>query len=98
MTSYQANKLAMYTTTLGLLKSSQDKTVAMPVFAASQTKFEDLVGQIKTKDKERLGKTTGKSAVKDEAEDALVTSTVMVASGLTAFARRQGNTQLKEKA
>ncbi len=98
MTSYQANKLAMYTTTLGLLKSSQDKTGAMPVFAASQTKFEDLVGQIKTKDKERLGKTTGKSAVKDEAEDALVTSTVMVASGLTAFARRQGNTQLKEKA
>jgi len=98
MTSYQSNKLAMYTATLGLLKSSDAQTSSMPVFAESQGKFEDLVAQIKNKDKERIGKTTGKSAAKDEAEDALVTATVMIAAGLTAFARKKGNTQLKEKA
>ena len=98
MTSYHSNKLAMYTTTLGLLKSSEEKTASVPAFAATQEKFDDLVTQIKTKDKERLGKTTGKSAAKDEAEDALVTATVMIASALVAYARKIGNTQLKEKA
>ena len=98
MTAYHSNKLAMYTSTLGLLKSSEDRTASMPAFAASLQKFNDLVTEIKNKDKERLGKTAGKSAAKDEAEDALVTATVMVAAALTAFARKTGNTQLKEKA
>ena len=43
-------------------------------------------------------KTSGKVAAKDEAEDALVTATIIVSSALTALARSKGNTQLKEAA
>jgi hypothetical protein len=98
MTSNQANKHSMYTATAKLLKDNAVKTGAIPAFAGSFGKLDSLLTQIGDKDKERMGKTPGKVAAKDEAEDALMTATVIVSSALTAFARSKGNTQLKEKA
>ncbi len=98
MTSEQSNKYGMYMATANLLKSSIAKTQAIPAFAASYTKLDTLVAQIAEKDKERMGKTPGKHAVRDEAEDALVTAVMIVSSGLMAMARAKGNTQLREAA
>ena len=98
MTSNQANKYSMYAATLELLKDNADKTAATAAFAASFARLDSLVTQVLDKDKERMGKTPGRVAAKDEAEDALITATMIVSSALTAFARIKGNVQLKEKA
>ncbi len=98
MTSNQSNKLSMYTATESVLKSSAAKTAAIPAFAASYGRLDSLISQIEEKDKERMGKTPGKLAAKDEAEDALVTATIIISAALTALARSKGNTQLKEAA
>lgn len=98
MTSNQSNKYSMYTAAIELLKNNAAKTASIPAFANSFSKLDSLVTQALDKDKERMGKTPGKIAAKDEAEDALVTAAMIVASALTAFARSKGNTQLKEKA
>jgi hypothetical protein len=97
MTGNQANKHTMYAATVKLLKDSAAKTAVIPAFAGSLAKMESILTQIGDKDKERMGKTTGKHAVMDEAEDALMTATIIVASALSAFARSVGNTQLKER-
>jgi hypothetical protein len=88
----------MYTATLELLKDNAGKTAMTPAFAASFARLDSLVTQVLDKDKERMGKTPGKVAAKDEAEDALVTATMIVASAVAAFARSKGDIQLKEKA
>jgi hypothetical protein len=98
MTSNQSNKYSMYTATLELLKDNAGKTAMTPAFAASFARLDSLVTQVLDKDKERMGKTPGKVAAKDEAEDALVTATMIVASAVAAFARSKGDIQLKEKA
>jgi len=98
MTSNQSNKYSMYTATANVLKGNTAKTAAIPAFAASYTRLDSLITQIQDKDKERMGKTPGKLAAKDEAEDALMTATIIISSALTAMARSKGNTQLKEAA
>jgi hypothetical protein len=98
MTSNQSNKHSMYTATENVLKSNTAKTAVIPAFAASYARLDSLITQIQDKDKERMGKTPGKLAAKDEAEDALMTATIIISSALTAMARSKGNTQLKEAA
>jgi hypothetical protein len=97
MTGNQSNKHSMYTATVKLLRNGAAKTAVIPAFAGALQRMDTLVMQIGDKDKERMGKTTGKHAVKDEAEDALMTATIILASALSAFARSQGNTELKER-
>jgi hypothetical protein len=88
----------MYAVAAKVLKDNSAKTAAIPAFEASYVRFDGLLTQIRDKDKERMGKTSGKVAAKDEAEDALVMGTIIVSSALTALARAKGNTQLKEAA
>jgi hypothetical protein len=98
MTTNQSNKFSMYSGAASVLKTHADRTAAIPAFAGSYQRFDGLLAQIREKDKERMGKTSGKVAAKDKAEDALVMETIIVSSNLTAYARSKGNTQLKEKA
>jgi hypothetical protein len=98
MTSNQSNKYSMYTAAENVLKGKTAKTAAIPAFAASYARLDSLITQIQDKDKERMGKTPGKLAAKDEAEDALMTATIIISSAVTAMARSKGNTQLKEAA
>ena len=86
----------MYTGTVKVLRDNMPKTAAIPAFSTSLERMDALVTQIRDKDKERMGKTPGKIAAKDEAEDALMIATVIIASGLSAYARSKGNTQLQE--
>ena len=95
MTSNQSNKYAMYSAAANVLKSHASRTTAIPAFAGSYDRFGGLLTQISDKDKERMGKTSGKVAAKDEAEDSLVMGVMIVSSGLTALARAKGNVQLK---
>ncbi len=96
MNANASNKYSMYTGTVKLLGNNQTKTAAIPAFEESYEKLSGLVVQIRDKDKERMGKTAGRVAAKDEVEDSMVTATVIVASALAALARKKGNTQLKE--
>lgn len=96
MNSNESNKYSMYMGTVRLLGSNQTKTGTIPAFAESYQKLSSLVDQIQVKDKERMGKTPGRVAAKDELADAMVTATVIVAAAVAAYARKKGNTQLKE--
>lgn len=95
MTSEQNSKYTMYRSTVELLEKNTAKTAALPAFGVSFGKFDSLVDQIGDKEKERVTKTPGKVNLRDEAEDALVLGTLIVASALTAYASSTGNSQLK---
>ena len=88
----------MYSASSSVLKSHVERTATIPAFTASIERFDGLLSQIRDKDKERMGKTSGKMAVKDEAEEALVMATVIVSSALCALARSKGNVQLRDMA
>ena len=96
MTAEQSNKFSMYSATANVMKSHIDRITGTTALAASYDRFDTMLEQITQKDKERIGKTTGKVAAKDEAEDALVMAAVIVSSGVAALARTKGNVQLKE--
>jgi hypothetical protein len=96
MTAEQSNKFSMYSATANVMKSHVDRITGTAALVASYDRFDALLEQITQKDKERIGKTAGKVAAKDEAEDALVMATVIVSSGVAALARSKGNAQLKE--
>ena len=85
----------MYRSTVELLEKNTTKTASLPAFEVSFGKFGTLVDQIGDKEKERMGKTSGKANARDECEDALVLGTVIVSSALTAYANSIGNAQLK---
>jgi len=96
MTNNQSNKYSMYAAADNVLKSHLASTASVPAFAEAYGRFDDLLNQIREKDKERMGKTAGKVAAKDEAEDAMVMATMIVSSALSAYAHVNGNVQLKE--
>jgi len=96
MTTNQSNKFSMYSAAANVLKTHADRTAGIPAFATSYQRFDGLLSQIRDKDKERMGKTYGKVAAKDEAEDAMVMATIIVSSALSALARSKGNAQLKD--
>jgi hypothetical protein len=98
MDSNQSNKYSMYIATVELLKDNAARGAGIQAFAASLAKLDALVGQIREKDKERMGKTPGKVAAKDGAEDALTASTIMIAAGLSALGQTTGNAELKQRA
>ena len=98
MDSNQSNKFSMYNATLELLKDNAARGAGIQAFAASLAKLEALVSQIQEKDKERMGKTPGKVAAKDGAEDALTVSAVTIAAELSALAQTTGNPELKKRA
>ena len=98
MDSNQSNKYSMYVATVELLRGNLSRGAGVQAFAASFAKLDALVSQILEKDKERMGKTSGKSAAKNEAEDALTASTLMIAAALSALGQTRGNAELKQRA
>ena len=98
MDSYQANKYSMYLATVELLRDNAARSAGIQAFATSFAKLDALVTQIREKDKERMGKTPGKVAAKDGAEDALTASTIMIAASLSVLAQTTGNPELKQRA
>jgi len=98
MTGEQANKFSMYSATVNVLKAHLGSTTVIPAFAGAYERFDDLLDEIGVKDKERVSKTSGKVAAKDEAEDSMAMATVIVSSGLVALAKSKNNVQLKDAA
>jgi hypothetical protein len=88
----------MYIATVELLRDNAARGAGIQAFAASLAKLDALVSQIRDKDKERMGKTPGKVAAKDGAEDALTASTILVAAALSALGQTTGNPELKQRA
>ena len=98
MDSYQSNKYSMYIATVELLRDNAARGAGIQAFATTFAKLDALVTQIMEKDKERMGKTSGKVAAKDGAEDLLTVSTILIAAGLSALGQTTGNAELKQRA
>jgi hypothetical protein len=98
MDSNQSNKYSMYIATVELLKDNAARGAGIQAFTASLAKLDALVSQIREKDKERMGKTPGKVAAKDGAEEALTASTMLVTAALSALGQTTGNAELKQRA
>ncbi len=98
MRNNQNNKFAMFAAVDNVLKGHLTSAQTIPALAGVIDDFDGLVDQIREKDRERAGKTSGKVAVKEDAEDAMVMATIVVAGALTAYAQSKGNAQLKKSA
>src|SRR5512135_1837263 len=95
MRNNQSNKFAMFAAVDNVLKGHLTSAQTIPALAGVIEDFDMLLEQIRDKDRERAGKTSGKVAAKEDAEDAMVMATIIVAGVLTAFAQVKGNAQLK---
>jgi hypothetical protein len=98
MDSNQSNKYSMYISTVELLRDNAARGAGIQAFGTSFAKLDALVTQIRDKDKERMGKTPGKVAAKDGAEDALSASVVLIAAALAGLGKTTGNAELKHRA
>ncbi|MBK7381135.1 MAG: hypothetical protein IPJ03_19470 [Ignavibacteriales bacterium] len=78
MLDRQENKLTMFEAVISLLDANTVKTAAIAAFAATYTVFKNFVAQIKVKDVEKGGATTGKTSTKNEDKSALISLLIHV--------------------
>lgn len=98
MTKNQENKRTMYEAVLSLLAANSALITPIPAFATSQTDFQNAVAKIESKSQEYNQATVGKAAMKNEALQNLIDAVMVMTSALSAYAQKQGNTVLKQKA
>ncbi|MBI3365892.1 MAG: hypothetical protein HY033_13420 [Ignavibacteriae bacterium] len=92
----QENKLTMYEAVLSLMGSNGTVVTGVPALKEAKDSFDATVQQIKVKGRERHEATAGKTATKQQAEDALVASLMEIASALYSFAWKAGRNDVKE--
>jgi len=98
MNKREENKLTSYE---GITKFFQDEveTVnSVPVLKESVIDFTITVESIRSKSAESKNASTGKTAVKNQAEDALIAALLPVASALYIYAQKKNDVELKAKA
>ena len=98
MNKRQENKLTMYEGLLTLLQANSAEFQSIGGFSDAVTQFSSIVSEVKAKSNETEVLTAGKVAAKHEAEDLLVGLLLPVCSALYIFARKQDNTEIKERA
>ena len=94
----QENKFTMYEGILTLFSTNTETVNSVPMLKDSVDEFGSVVATLRLKSTEVSNVSTGKTAVKSQAEDDLITVLLPVAAGLFVFARKQNNVELKEKA
>lgn len=97
MNKRQENKLTSYE---GIAKFFQDEaeTVnSVQVLKESATEFTATLEGIRSKLAETKNASTGKTAAKNQAEDALIAAMLPVASGVFIYAKKKNDVELKEK-
>ncbi len=98
MNKRQENKLTMYEGLLTLLQANSGKFTSAGGFSDVLSEFSSTVSELKAKSTETEVLTAGKVAAKHGAEDSVVGLLLPVCSALYIFARKQGNTEIKERA
>lgn len=98
MNKRQENKLTMYEGVLTFFSANADTINNVPMLKDSVVGFNSIITALRLKSTEAENASTGKTAVKSQAEDNLVSLLLPVASGLFVYARKQNKNELKEKA
>lgn len=96
MLDRQENKLTMFEAVISLLDANTAKTAVIAAFAATYNVFKNFVTQIKAKDVEKGGATTGKTSTKNADRAALVSAVMTVGGAVSALGAATNNNQLKE--
>ena len=97
MTKTHENKLTMYLAVDAVLQENAPKTASLPAFVLSITKFKELIGAIQTKSKEFNYAAAGKTVMKAEAVDLLLSELIPAVSAVSAYAHAAGDTLLSVK-
>lgn len=96
MLDRQENKLTMFEAVISLLDANTAKTAVVAAFAATYNMFKNFVTEIKAKDVEKSGATTGKTSTKNADKEALISAVMLVGSAISALGAATNNNQLKE--
>ena len=92
------NKLTMYEGVWTLFGKNAEIVNSVPMLKSSVEEFGTTLAAIHLKSSEVNTATTGKAAMKYQAEDDMITLLLPVAAGLFVYAKKQGNVELMEKA
>ena len=98
MNNNQKNKLQMYKKVGAKLKENLAKLAVVAKLPPAVQKFLGIIDIIEAKSSEAKDQTTGKLAVRDEAEDTLLELISRVSSSIVAYASEAKNTELHAKA
>jgi hypothetical protein len=98
MNKRQENKFTMYEGMSTLFRTNTETVNSVQMLKDSVDEFGATVTAIRTKSEEVSNASTGKTAVKSQAEDNLIAVLLPMASGLYVYAKKQNNSELKEKA
>jgi hypothetical protein len=98
MNKRQENKFTMYEGVLTFFRTNTETVNSVQMLKDSVDGFGSTVAALRLKSTEVSNASTGKTAVKSQAEDDLVSILLPVAAGLFVFAKKQNNAELKEKA
>jgi hypothetical protein len=98
MNKRQENKFTMYEGIFTFLRTNTETVNSVPMLKDSVDEFSSVIVALRLKSTEVSNTSTGKTAVKSQAEDDLVSILLPVAAGLFVFAKKQNNVELKEKA
>ena len=91
------NKLTMYEGVWALFGKNTEIVNSVPMLKSSVDEFGTTLAAIHLKSSETSTATTGKAAMKYQAEDDMMTLLLPVAVGLFVYAKKQGNVELMEK-
>jgi hypothetical protein len=88
----------MYEGVSTLFRTNSETVNSIQVLKDSVSEFESTMDTIRSKSAEVNNASTGKTAAKIKAEDELTSILLPVAAGLFVYAKKQNDTELKEKA
>lgn len=96
MTKSEENINSMFKAVSSLLTSNQAKVDTLPALATSVSNFNQKLGEIQSKDAEYTHLTSGKTDMKNDAEEDMIEAVLPIASALNVYAKINGKTDLKE--
>ena len=97
MNKLMEDKRTMFASVLSLLSANRAKLNAVPGFPDALDSFQELLGKIDTKAKEKDEATAGKTVTKHATEQILIRAIMKASSALFVLARKTNNIELKEK-
>ena len=98
MNKRQENKLTSYEGIETFFQDEAETVNSVQVLKESADEFTATVEGIRSKSAETKNASTGKTAAKNQAEDALIATLLPVASAVFIYAKKKNDVELKEKA
>ena len=96
MTKSEENINSMFKAVSSLLAANQAKIDTLPALANSVSNFNQKLGDIQNKDAEYTHLTSGKTNMKNSAEEDMIEALLPIASAVNVYAKINGKADLKE--